>query len=58
MYFCTDCLLPACLDDAVTVFRDGTCICLSCHHRASALPPVPEAMRRTVEALLAEIEAA
>ncbi|HLZ72713.1 MAG TPA: cytochrome c3 family protein [Dehalococcoidia bacterium] len=57
MYFCTDCHLPASLDDAVTIFRDGTCICLACHRRDQP-KAVPEDVRRAVEALLAALDAA
>lgn len=57
MYFCSDCQLPVSLDDAVTIFRDGTCICLACHHRADARPAMPATLRRAVEALLSELDA-
>ena len=58
MYFCSDCHLPASLDDAVTIFRDGTCICLSCHHRADASVGPTPAVLREVAALLADLDAA
>ncbi|HEY7295537.1 MAG TPA: hypothetical protein VH916_10870 [Dehalococcoidia bacterium] len=58
MYFCSDCHLPASLDDAVTIFRDGTCICLACHHRAGTVLQLPAEMRQALEDLLAELDAA
>lgn len=58
MYFCSDCHLPASLDDAVILFRDGTCICLSCHRRAEAHSGPTPAVLREVAALLAELDAA
>lgn len=58
MYFCSDCHLPASLDDAVTLFRDGTCICLTCHRRGETVAALPEGLRRDLEALLAGLDAA
>ncbi|GEM_PF-1548434 len=54
MLFCTDCQLPARLDDAVKVFRDGTCICLLCHRPQESIQRAwSGAMRRDLAAALA-----
>ncbi len=58
MYFCSDCHLPASLDDAVTLFRDGTCICLACHRRGEGATALPAGLRQDLEALLAGLDAA
>ncbi len=58
MYFCSDCHLPASLDDAVTLFRDGTCICLACHRRGKAGTELPMWLRQDLEVLLAGLDAA
>ena len=58
MYFCSDCQLPASLDDATTIFRDGTCICLACQRRNEAPTALPETLRREIGVLLAALDAA
>ncbi len=57
MYYCSDCDLPVCLDDVVTVFRDGTCLCLACHNRFNVdSSPVPSVLHE-LAALLAALDA-
>jgi hypothetical protein len=55
MLLCSDCHLPTPLDDAVTVFRDGSCICLTGNRRgATSEPGVPAVLRQAISALLAD----
>lgn len=47
MYFCTDCQLPATLDDAVAILADDSCICVACYARgAPGLDPGWDACER------------
>ncbi len=58
-FLCTDCHLPATLDDVVETFTEGTCRCLPCDTRATAgdrqLTPT---LRRELADVLAGLDAA
>jgi hypothetical protein len=59
MLLCTDCQFPSLLDDAATVFVDGSCICLHCLQRCG-FPEnaVSMALRCEIEAILAALDVA
>jgi hypothetical protein len=55
---CTTCYVMAELDDIVVAYDGEWCLCLYCHTRRKGHgPPVPQALRRVLNSILAALEA-
>ena len=59
MWTCRICRFETDLDDVVTAFANGTCICLRCFDRETdSVRRMPNALRRELLSTLAAVEPA